>query len=96
MADLINRQDAIDAVRRLPNVGVHWLVSAEAVFDTLLNLPSAQPERDAIQIDWIKDWFADELDLKDFEEFLEPPYDPSVYVQNILEQMFKDWSEEDE
>ena len=41
--DLISRQAAIEAVRRLPNVGVHWLVSAEAVFDALLNLPSAQP-----------------------------------------------------
>ena len=60
------------------------------------SMPSAQSERDAIQIDWIKDWFAHKLDFKDFEEFLEPPYDLSVYVQSILEQMFKDWSEEDE
>ena len=53
-------------------------------------------QQNAIPIEWIKDWFADELDIKEFEEFLEPPYDPSVYVQSILEQMFKDWSEEDE
>lgn len=36
--------DAIEAIRKLPNAGIHWYVSAEAVFDVLLKLPSAQPE----------------------------------------------------
>lgn len=45
MSDLIDRQAAIEAIRKLPNAGVHWLVSAEAVFDALLKLPSAQPEQ---------------------------------------------------
>lgn len=43
--DLISRQAAIEATRKLPNAGIHWLVSAEAVFDALLKLPSAQPQR---------------------------------------------------
>ena len=42
--DTIYREDAIEAIRRLPNAGIHWYVSAEAVFDALLKLPSAQPE----------------------------------------------------
>jgi len=45
MSDLISRQASIDAIRKLPNAGIHWFVSAEAVFDALLELPSAQPER---------------------------------------------------
>ena len=36
--------DALEAIRKLPNAGIHWLVSAEAVFDAILKLPSAQPE----------------------------------------------------
>ena len=36
--------DALEAIRKLPNAGIHWYVSAEAVFDALLKLPSAQPE----------------------------------------------------
>lgn len=42
MNDLIDRQAAIEAIRKLPNAGMHWFVSAEAVFDVLLKLPSAQ------------------------------------------------------
>ena len=42
--DTIYREDAIEAIRRLPNAGIHWYVSAEAVFDALLKLPSAQPD----------------------------------------------------
>ena len=90
MNDLISRQAAIDRIDEALK-RVFKEPCGEAI---LANLPSVQPERDAIQIDWIKDWFADELDLKDFEEFLEPPYDPSVYVQSILEQMVKDWRKE--
>ena len=41
MNDLISRQDAIEAIRQLPNMGIHWYISAEAVFDVLLKLPSA-------------------------------------------------------
>lgn len=29
--DIIYREDAIEAIRRLPNAGMHWFVSAEAV-----------------------------------------------------------------
>lgn len=47
MNDLINRQDAIEAIRKLPNAGIHWFVSAEAVFDVLLKLPSVEPLTDA-------------------------------------------------
>ena len=47
--DTISRQAAIEAIRRLPNAGIRWFVSAEAVFDALLNLPSAQPERTPMQ-----------------------------------------------
>ena len=36
--------DALEAIRKLPNAGIHWFVSAEAVFDALLNLPSAEIE----------------------------------------------------
>lgn len=32
--------DALEAIRKLPNAGTHWFVSAEAVFDVLLKLPS--------------------------------------------------------
>lgn len=42
MQDLISRQAAIETIRKLPNAGIHWFVSAEAVFDALLKLPSAQ------------------------------------------------------
>ena len=44
MSDLINRADAIEEIRRLPNAGIRWFVSAEAVFDVLLSLPSAEPK----------------------------------------------------
>jgi hypothetical protein len=36
--------DALEAIRKLPNAGMHWFVSAEAVFDALLKLAPAQPE----------------------------------------------------
>lgn len=36
--------DALEAIRKLPNAGIHWFVSAEAVFDALLKLPLAEPE----------------------------------------------------
>ena len=41
--DTIYREDAIEAIRRLPNAGTDWYVSARAVFDVLFGLPSAQP-----------------------------------------------------
>ena len=41
MTDLIKRSDAIEAIRKLPNAGIKWYVSAEAVFDVLLTIPSA-------------------------------------------------------
>ena len=54
------------------------------------------PTVEAIPVEWIKEWFADELDLNNFEEYLEPPYDLSIYVQSILEQMMDDWRKENE
>ena len=45
MRDLIDRDEAIEAIRTLPNAGMRWFVSAEAVFDKLLNLPSVYPEQ---------------------------------------------------
>lgn len=44
MKDLISRQNAIEAVRKLSNAGIYWFVAAPAVFNALLKLPSAQPE----------------------------------------------------
>ena len=38
--------DALEAIRKLPNAGIHWYVSAEAVFDALLKLPSAEEDYD--------------------------------------------------
>ena len=49
MTDLIKRSDAIEAIRKLPNAGIKWYVSAEAVFDVLLTIPSA----DRPQGEWI-------------------------------------------
>ena len=42
--DTIYREDAIEAIRRLPNASTNWYVSARAVFDVLFGLPSAEPE----------------------------------------------------
>ncbi len=53
MSDLIDRQAAIEAIRKLPNAGMHWFVSAEVIFDALLKLPSVQP--DIIRITRCKD-----------------------------------------
>lgn len=41
---MIYLDDALEAIRKMPNAGIHWFVSAEAVFDALLKLPSAQPD----------------------------------------------------
>lgn len=38
--------DALEAIRKLPNGGIQWFVSVEAVFDVLLKLPSADDETD--------------------------------------------------
>ena len=43
MSDLIDRDNAIDAIRKLPNAGPRWIVSAESVFKVLMQLPSAEP-----------------------------------------------------
>ena len=42
MSDLIRRQDAIDAIQKLPNAGIQWFVNAESVFKVLEELPSAE------------------------------------------------------
>ncbi len=47
--DLIKRFDAIEAIRKLPNAGIRWTISAELAFDALLNVPSA----DRPQGEWI-------------------------------------------
>lgn len=41
--DTISRQAAIDAIRRLPNAGMHWFISAEAVLKVLSEMPPAEP-----------------------------------------------------
>ena len=48
--DIIYREDAIEAIRRLPNAGIHWYVSAEAVFEALFELPSAQTETSILTV----------------------------------------------
>ena len=44
MSDLIERDKAIDAIKKLPNAGTRWIVSAESVFEVLMQLPSARPK----------------------------------------------------
>ena len=39
MDDLINRDDVIESIVKLPNVGVHPYVSLESVLDILLDAP---------------------------------------------------------
>lgn len=57
MDNLISRQDAIETIRKLQNAGMHWFVSAEAVFDALLKLPSVQPESQWIPVsERIPEW----------------------------------------
>jgi hypothetical protein len=70
---LIYLDDALEAIRRLPNAGIHWLVSAEAVFDALLKLPSVQPEiiycRDCkyyIPYEWMFDGIPRSSDIADY------------------------------
>ena len=47
----VNRMRAIDAdvliekIRKLPNAGIRWFVSAEAVFDAILNAPTIEPQQ---------------------------------------------------
>ena len=48
--DLIRRFDAIEAIRKLPNAGIRWTISAELAFDALLNVPSA----DRPSGEWLK------------------------------------------
>ena len=42
---LIDADALIEKIRKLPNAGVRWIVSAEAVFDTILNAPTIEPRR---------------------------------------------------
>lgn len=59
---VIYLDDALEAIRKLPNAGIHWFVSAEAVFNALLKLPSAQPERknESVGCSGCRyDWFGD-------------------------------------
>ena len=50
MSDLIDRDEAIEAIRKLPNAGTRWIVSAESVFKVLMQLPSARPKEERIAI----------------------------------------------
>ena len=52
MRDLIDRDEAIEAIRTLPNAGMRWFVSAEAVFDKLLKLPSVEPAKHGRWKEW--------------------------------------------
>ena len=42
---LIDADALIEKIRKLPNAGIRWLVSAEAVFDTILNAPTIEPRK---------------------------------------------------
>lgn len=41
---LIDGDDLFTKIRRLPNTGAPWLVSAEAVFDAILKAPTIEPQ----------------------------------------------------
>lgn len=59
---VIYLDDALETIRKLPNAGIHWFVSAEAVFDALLKLPPAQSERknESVGCNGCRyDWFGD-------------------------------------
>lgn len=76
--DIVYRGDAIEAIRRLPNAGIHWYVSAEAVFDALLELPSAQPERTCVNCGRTVNnggWYADGRTRCPIEEHYALPKD---------------------
>ncbi len=45
MSRPIDADELIEKIRKLPNAGIKWFVSAEAVFDTILNAPPIEPER---------------------------------------------------
>ena len=40
----IDADALITKIRRLPNAGTHWFVSAEAVFDAILKAPTIEPQ----------------------------------------------------
>lgn len=42
---LIDADRLIERIRTLPNAGMHWFVSAEAVFDEILNAPTIEIKR---------------------------------------------------
>lgn len=39
---LIDADALIEKIRKLPNAGIRWFVSAEAVFDTILKAPTIE------------------------------------------------------
>lgn len=49
---LVDADLLIENIRKLPNAGIRWFVSAEDVFDTILNAPTIAPERKKGR--WIK------------------------------------------
>lgn len=49
----IDADELIEKIRKLPNAGIRWFVSAEAVFNTILNAPPIEPERKKGK--WIND-----------------------------------------
>lgn len=48
----IDADELIEKIRKLPNVGIRWFVSAEAVFDIILNAPTIEPRMKGA---WIND-----------------------------------------
>ena len=52
--DCISRAEALEAIRRLPNAGIRWFVSAESVFDALLKLQPVTPKPKTDVLDKIR------------------------------------------
>ena len=42
---LIDADTLIEKIRKFPNAGIRWFISAEAVFDTILNAPTIEPRK---------------------------------------------------
>ena len=84
--DIIYREDAIEAIRRLPNAGIHWYISAEAVLDVLFELPSAQPEASILTVTVAPD--SEEIErfvreIKDAYVMALPSAQPDVHDRKV-------------
>ena len=47
---LIDADALIKKIRKLPNAGIKWFVSAEAVFDTILKAPTIESRKKGVWI----------------------------------------------